>query len=165
MLVLGVDPGISGGLSCIYPSGRVESVVMPTRSKEEGKVWGSRIDFVQVFRTIKDWCKGEKATAFIEHAQSMPEQGVVSTFNYGVGFGGILAVFQVLDIPHQLIRPMRWKKAVLGEGNTEGKATTIEYVTRKFPGANLFRTARCTTKHDGMADAICLADYGKTHAE
>lgn len=162
MLVLGVDPGISGGLSCIFPEGRVETAVMPTFSKAEAKVWGSRIDFHRVVQILKEWLKaGGKAHAYIERSQAMPKQGVVSVFNYGVTFGGLLCVFQALRIPYTLVRPHVWKKVLLGAGNTEGKASAIALVKELYPTVNLRRTARCSTDHDGMADAVCVATYGR----
>jgi crossover junction endodeoxyribonuclease RuvC len=165
MLFLGVDPGMSGGLSCLFPDGRAEAVIMPCHPKDARKKWGSPLDFHSVCSIVNAWTKGFRGQshAVIEHAQAMPKQGIVSTFNYGAGWGGLLCVFQSLRIPYTLVRPSVWKRKLLGDEMTVGKAGAIAFVLEEFPAINLKRTPRCTTDHDGMADAVCLAAYGKRH--
>jgi len=157
---VGIDPGMKGGLSCI--SGlAVEAVIMPTHDKQEAKVWGSPIDFHAVFLTLQGWQRRFPGlTATVERAQAMPKQGIVSAFNYGAGYGGLLCVLQALCIEYTLVRPSVWKKELLGPECTVGKHGAIAFALENFPALDLRRTARCTTDHDGMADAVCLAAYG-----
>lgn len=157
---VGIDPGMKGGLACIFGPD-VEAVIMPTHNKEEAKVWGSPIDFHAVFLTLQGWQRrfpGLRAT--VERAQSMPKQGIVSAFNYGAGYGGLLCVLQALTIEYKLVRPTVWKKELLGPESTVGKQGAIAFALEEFPALDLRRTPRCTTDHDGMADAVCLAAYG-----
>jgi hypothetical protein len=157
---IGIDPGMSGGLSCVSTD-LAEAVIMPTHSKDEVKTWGSPLDFHAIFLTLQRWQRqhpGVRVT--IEKAQSMPKQGIVSAFNYGAGYGGLLCVLQALTLEYRLVRPTVWKKGLLGDENTVGKAGSIAFALETYPALDLRRTPRCTTYHDGMADALCLATYG-----
>lgn len=135
---------------------------MPTHPEDERKRWGSPIDFMGVFRILRDW-KKPGTRAIVEKAQTMPKQGLVSAFTYGGSYTGLLTVLQILQIPYQLVSPSIWKRALLppkeeGAGN---KDAAIQYCLDRWPGVNLKRTTRCSTSHDGMADALCLAAYGE----
>ena len=71
---------------------------------------------------------------YLEHVHAMPKQGVSSTFNFGVNFSC-----------------------------TSDKNTSIEVCKRLFPGVNLKATDRCKKDHDGMAEALLIAEYGRRH--
>lgn len=160
---IGIDPGSSGGFAFI--SGEdVEAFVTPLHDKEDRKKFGNPIDWMSVYRGLRNWKKsGTKAV--VEQAQAMPGNGVSSMFKYGASFGGILTVLQSLSIPYTLVRPSVWKRSLLGQAE-EGeakKARAIAYCQERWPHFPLRRTARCTTEHDGLADALCLAAWGETH--
>jgi crossover junction endodeoxyribonuclease RuvC len=87
----------------------------------------------------------------------MPKQGVTSTFNYGKGFGKILGMIETMGISHQLVRPRAWKRTVLA-GTKKDKAAAVSYVRRKYPMIDLM-PGTCRKPHDGIADAVCIADY------
>lgn len=103
---------------------------------------------------------GDTAIAVMEKVGAMPKQGVVSTFRFGQGYGTILGVLGALGIRCELVTPQRWKAAILA-GTARDKAAAIAWCRRAYPGVPLRRTERCTTDHDGMADALCLAEYGR----
>ncbi len=65
-----------------------------------------------------------------------------------------------LRIPHLAVTPQAWKKAVLA-GTARDKAAAIAFATRRFPGVPLLATPRSRTPHDGVADAVCLAEYAR----
>jgi crossover junction endodeoxyribonuclease RuvC len=94
----------------------------------------------------------------IESVHAMPKQGVSSTFTFGRSFGRIETIVEMLRIPHELITPQKWKATVLA-GTAKDKAAAIEYVQRRHPDVNLIQP-KCRTPHDGIADAICMADAG-----
>lgn len=102
--------------------------------------------------------KSGECVCCLEQVHSMPKQGVASTFKFGVGFGYIKGVLEAFRIPYQEIPPQRWKKEF---GLNTDKQKSIEVCKRLFPSVSLKRTERCTTEHDGMAEALLLALYGK----
>ena len=151
MIYLGVDPGLAGGVACIYPD-RVEAFVMPVQGDEIHPhalgIWAARAQLL------------DNVIAVVEKVGAMPKQGLSSTFKFGKGYGTVLGVFGALGIRTELVPPQAWKKVVLA-GTNHDKDAAVAWVARAYPQVNLLRTARCTTPHDGIADAVCLAEYGK----
>ena len=62
------------------------------------------------------------------------------------------------NIETKLVSPQKWKK----EFNLDSdKQKSIDTAKKLFPDVNLFRTNRCTKEHDGMAEALLIAEYGR----
>ena len=115
-------------------------------------------DIVSILTSYKE--KGP-CHVFCEKSQSMPGQGNVSMFNYGVGFGTLLGIMATLKIPHTLVHPKTWCK-VMHSGTTadEAKARSLEAARRLYPEVQLVRP-RCTKPDEGYVDALLIAGYGK----
>ena len=147
IVVAGIDPGKAGGIAIIQQDA-IKTMPMPIVGKE--------IDLEALALFLKEH---QPNIIFIEKAQAMPKQGVTSMFTYGCGFGSLRGLCAGIGIGHQLVTPQAWKKVVLA-GTKKDKDAAINYVKSKYPKANLLATVRCKKPHDGMADAICIAEYG-----
>lgn len=145
---LGIDPGLKGGFAVIAG----------------GIVWASPFPLaggvLDPAKLAAWWTEGRIDTiAIVEQSQSMPGQGVAATFSYGAGYGMILGVLAALRIRTELVRPTVWKKLILA-GTAKDKEAAIAWCRRSFPDVNLIPEGGRVC-HDGMADALCLADYGR----
>lgn len=100
----------------------------------------------------------QAARCCLEKVSSMPGQGVASTFTFGMNFGWIKGVLELGEIPYQEIRPQQWKKEF--SLNSE-KAKSIEVCRRLFPDVDLKRTPKCRIPHDGIAEALLMAEYAR----
>lgn len=147
MTVLGVDPGRHGGLA-VLASGHV----LDCRPM---LLAGGEIDPADMATYIQAFAP---AVVCIERAQAMPKQGVVSMFNFGTGYGLIIGICAGLGIPCELVLATTWKRDVLA-GTAKDKNAAIAYCRRVFPGVSLLPSARSRVSHDGMADALCIAQY------
>ncbi len=152
MTIIGIDPGQKGGLA--FLSGVVSAYPMPLAGKELDIVAITDL-FYSVQHSGWEW----PSLAVIEKCHAMPGQGTVSMFKFGKGYGTLLGILGALKIPTMLVTPQAWKKVVLA-GTKKDKDAAIEYVRMKYPDFNLI-LPRCRKPHDGMADAICLAEYGQ----
>lgn len=146
-MICGIDPGKAGAIAHISPDG-CSAIPMPVTGKD---VDGHEI--AKILRALRP------DTIIIEKAQAMPKQGVTSMFNYGVGFGRLLGIIEALGLPYRLVTPQQWKGVVLA-GTTKNKDAAIAFVRRAYPGVNL-TPGQKRKPHDGMADAICMAEYGR----
>ena len=147
MNVIGVDPGQSGGVAFVTDS-VAESIPMPLAGRE--------VDG----RALADWFRFRQPTlVVVEKVGAMPKQGVSSTFKFGRNFGVILGVIEACGYSYRLVTPQAWKRAVLA-GTSRDKLAAIGYVHQMYPGIDL-TPGRKRTPHDGMADAVCLAEYGR----
>lgn len=145
--ILAIDPGKSGGIAWIK-NDRVNAVPMPLAGKD--------IDYSRLASLIKEI---EPMWIVLEKVASRPGQGVVSVFSFGTGYGAVLGIAAALGIPVELPTPQRWKGKVL-HGTAKDKAAAISYCARFFPTVSLV-PPRCRNAHDGMADALCLLEYGR----
>jgi crossover junction endodeoxyribonuclease RuvC len=148
-IIIGVDPGISGGIAIIRADG-VPLLCEPLPIIRDGSLaW---VDGGRMQSILIDTLEGSPACALIERAQPMPKQGSASGFNYGVGFGSLLAIFQARGIPIELIAPSRWKGAM---GLTSKKTLSLDKARLLYPSIDLPRA-----KDEGRAEALLLAHYG-----
>lgn len=142
MIYIGIDPGISGALA-ILDGDKVAVIPFDERA------------YIENLRicAIEGSC-----VCCLEKVGSMPKQGVASTFKFGTNFGMIQGILMAMDIPFELVTPQKWKKEF---SVTADKNTSIAVAKRLFPQANLKRTERCVKEHDGMAEALLMAEYAR----
>lgn len=137
---MGIDPGKNGGIAVIWHGGKIET-----------NVYSDEL----MLKTARE-LRNVEVIACVEKVGAMPKQGVASTFNFGVSYGIIQGILMANNIPFQLITPQRWKKEF---GLNSDKTKSIEVCQKLFPTVSLYRTERCKTKHDGMAEALLMALY------
>lgn len=149
--VLGIDPGLKGAwavLSDYAPQAEPLPFV------------GGVLDV----RTLaSQWKTLAPDVVVIERAQAYPKQGVSGAFNYGETYGLLKGIVRMLGFRLELVGPAKWHKALLIGNITdqkEKKDAVIRYVYEAFPSVELVRPG-CRKPHDGMADALCLAEYGR----
>ena len=111
MLIIGIDPGISGAI-CFFLNGEVIDIIdMP--SMADGKKNKRQINSQQVFNEISERIKNfskKEIIVVIEQVSAMPGQGVTSMFNFGQTFGALKGICAALELPIFLVRPSKWKK-------------------------------------------------------
>lgn len=152
-LYLGIDPGLHGAIAALDGSGAVIGTwPMP--------VVGGEVHAAGLADLVRHLiCTHTIARAAVEKVSSMPKQGVASTFSFGTGWGMVRGVLATLSVPVQLVAPTLWKKAVLA-GLTHDKTGALRYCASRWPHADLVLPG-CRKPHDGIADALCLAEYGR----
>ena len=129
MLVIGIDPGISGAI-CFLENGKVIDVIdMPNMA--EGKKNKRQVNGAQIFNEINNKIKNStinEVMVVIEHVSAMPGQGVTSMFNFGQSFGVIKGICAAMRLPLHLVRPVRWKK-YFNLINSENKQAELELLS------------------------------------
>ena len=155
MLIIAIDPGISGSI-CFFEDGKILDVVdMPTMiegKKNKKQVNGSQIYNEILKRTIKVNKKNIKV--IIEQVSAMPGQGVTSMFNFGQSFGILKGICSGMQLPMYFIRPVKWKK-YFNLINSEKDASRTKAI-EIFP---YFSTNLSKKKDSNKADAILIASY------
>ena len=111
MLIIGIDPGISGSI-CFLQDGKILEVIeMPTMTegkKNKKQVNGSQI-YNEICRIINNIEK-QDIRIVIEQVSAMPGQGVTSMFNFGQSFGILKGISSAMQLPVYFVRPAKWKK-------------------------------------------------------
>jgi len=147
MTIIGIDPGAKGGIAFLSPD-KLDAIVMPMAGKE--------LDISTIVNTISYF---DVELAVVEKCHTRPEQGVVSSGKFMKGYGVLLGILGALKISTMLVTHQAWKKVILA-GTAKDKDAAIAYVNMKYPNFKLI-LPRCRKPHDGMADAICIAEYGR----
>ena len=155
MLVIGIDPGISGSI-CFLQNGRIMDVIeMPTMT--DGKKNKKQVNGSQIFNEISERIKKlEKSyiRVVIEQVSAMPGQGVTSMFNFGQSFGILKGICSAMQLPLYFVRPAKWKK-YFGLINSEKDASRTKAI-EMFP---YFSSNLSKKKDSNKADAILIASF------
>ena len=155
MLIIGIDPGISGSI-CFFQDGKIIDVVeMPTMT--EGKKNKKQVNGSQIVNEISERIKKidkKNIKVVIEQVSAMPGQGVTSMFNFGQSFGILKGICSAMQLPMYFVRPAKWKK-YFGLINSEKDASRTRAI-EIFP---YFSSELSRKKDSNKADAILIASF------
>ena len=154
MLIIGIDPGISGSI-CFFEEGKIldviEMPVMTDGKKNKKQVNGAQI-YNEIFKRIDTSHKDIRVV--IEQVSAMPGQGVTSMFNFGQSFGILKGICSAMQLPMFFVRPAKWKKYfnLINSQKDASRTRAIEI----FP----YCSAQLSKKKDSnKADAILIASF------
>ena len=155
MLIIGIDPGISGSL-CFFNDGKIIDLVeMP--SMAEGKKNKKQVNGAQIYHEISKRIKNlekKDIKVIIEQVAAMPGQGVTSMFNFGQSFGVLKGICAAMQIPMYFVRPAKWKK-YFNLINSEKDASRTKAI-EIFPH---FSAQLSRKKDSNKADAILISSF------
>ena len=155
MLIIGVDPGISGSI-CFFKEGKILSVIeMPTMT--DGKKNKRQVNGAQIYNEISNRInlfEKQNIRVVIEQVSAMPGQGVTSMFNFGQSFGILKGICSAMQIPMYFVRPAKWKKyfSLINAEKDASRTKAIEM----FP---YFSSQLSKKKDSNKADAILIASF------
>ena len=160
--VIGCDPGLLGAFAILTDSG-LTLIEMPTKviaktRSPRGHDTKKVIDldelnnlFINVFDI--------NSFIVIEQQQAYPNQGGVSNFTTGLGYGMLLGLSSLFD--YKTVHPKTWHKYYgIGGDKKECKKRSIAIVKELFPDALLIKSG-CRVESDGLAEAALIANYGR----
>lgn len=155
--ILGIDPGKEGGFAVLDGD---SVIVEPMPLTDDGD-----LDVPELHRLIAYYAPSV-SRCYLEMASMRPNQS--GQFLIGRNFGKLEAVLVLAGVKFELVQPQTWS-AHYPHGVTETdrakrykaiKAARRRIVAGLYPGIDLKKTARSTTDHEGMVDALLIADYG-----
>ena len=160
MLIIGIDPGISGSI-CFFKDGKILDVIeMPTMT--EGKKNKKQVNGSQIYNEILkrvNKLETNDIRVIVEQVSAMPGQGVTSMFNFGQSFGILKGICSAMQLPIYFVRPAKWKKYfnLINSEKDASRTRAIEI----FP---YFSSQLSKKKDANKADAILIASfYYETH--
>ena len=155
MLIIGIDPGLSGSI-CFLIDGKILDVIeMPTMAegkKNKRQVNGSQV-FNEITKRTKEYQKNQ-VRVVIEQVSAMPGQGVTSMFNFGQSFGVLKGVCTAMQLQMYFVRPAKWKKYfnLINSEKDASRTRAIEI----FPS---FSSSLSKKKDSNKAEAILIASF------
>ena len=153
MIIIGIDPGVSGAISILENKKIIDIFDMPTMI--DGKKSKRQINGSQVTNIIEEAINDDKeVVVVVEHVNAMPGQGVTSMFNFGQSFGVIKGICSALRLPIYFVRPTKWKKYFnLIKTNKDASRTKV---IQAYPEISNQLSRK---KDSNKADAILIARY------
>ena len=155
MLIIGIDPGISGSI-CFFEDGKILDVIdMPTMT--EGKKNKKQVNGSQIYNEILkkvNKLETNDIRVIVEQVSAMPGQGVTSMFNFGQSFGILKGICSAMQLPIYFVRPAKWKKYfnLINSEKDASRTRAIEI----FP---YFSSQLSKKKDSNKADAILIASF------
>ena len=155
MLIIGIDPGLSGSI-CFLEDGKILDVIeMPTMAegkKNKRQVNGSQI-YNEIYKRINK-IKSQDIRVIIEQVSAMPGQGVTSMFNFGQSFGILKGICAAMQLSVYFVRPAKWKKyfSLINSEKDASRTRAIEI----FP---YFSSQLSKKKDSNKADAILISSF------
>ncbi len=155
MLIIGIDPGISGAI-CFFENGEVKEILdMPNMA--EGKKNKRQINGTQIYNEISKRIINipkKEVVVVIEQVAAMPGQGVTSMFNFGQSFGVLKGICSAMQLSMHFVRPAKWKKYFnLIKTKKDASRTKVIEI---FP----YISSQLSRKKDSnKADAILIASF------
>lgn len=141
MNVIGIDPGLSGGVAWIgYRVGTTTALAYKMPSTEK--------DLFDFIGELKSWGADK---AYLELVRSSPQMGVVSAFTFGRGVGSLRMALIAHGIPFEEVTPSVWQGAM--KCRTKGDKNVS-----KRRAQELFPTVKVT---HAIADCLLIAEYGR----
>ena len=166
---IGIDPGKNGALVLLDDNKFIAWCVMPTTKDNE-------IDAHQLGCWVKTWTQSDY-NCVLEDVHSIFGMSAKSNFQFGRALGILEGVLASNDIKVTKITPKVWQKEIWGNTlpistdtgkklksglpqlKIDTKATSLLVAKQLFPDVNLLATTRSKVPHDGLVDALLIAEY------
>tara|TARA_Y100000310_G_C20653036_1_gene800520 strand:- start:923 stop:1423 length:501 start_codon:yes stop_codon:yes gene_type:complete len=158
MIYVGIDPGLSGGISVFntqeFMNDNREILFIPSGAYKMPRTEKDLSDFFgKLYEQAKraDW----KIFAVIEKVNSMPGQGIASAWKFSGNYHGCRMAMICNDIPFDEVRPREWQKEFIPPKKKE--ESKVHHKNRlKAKAQQLF--PHITVTH-AIADALLIGEY------
>jgi crossover junction endodeoxyribonuclease RuvC len=150
LIILGIDPGVSGGIAAIDECGRVYLAArMPATER----------DLLDLLRgtAVAGGRLVEQRRAVLEFVRASPQMGVVSAFTFGRNYGALRMALIAAGIPFDELSPAKWQPGV-GLAYPKDATQVLRKNLSKRRAQELFPDATVT---HAIADALLLAEHGR----
>lgn len=171
MIVVGIDPGITGGIAAVGDDSTAAVIDIPTVDVKVNGKCRRRVDVEALALEMRRPPVCDAKLVIIERAQASTRMGVSSAFAYGEIFGLIRGVVAANKIPIRLAGASQWKRDLglikpgcreIGRDDEREKGSSLDLARKLFPRL-ADKLARA--KDDGRADALLLAHWGHEQIE
>ena len=157
MIVLGIDPGISGAFAVVHRGRCVKIFDMPVMTHTKGGKVRQTYDGPKTNRFLRELKelaeqKGESLRVALEDLSYRPSNGGIGAQSFAVGYGRLLAYLEINEIPFETVSANSWRPKMVGV--KKSKADALKKARQLFPKAPL-----TLAKHHNRAEALLIAEY------
>lgn len=169
MILLGVDPGVSGAIAALDHNG----VLLGVRDLPASALPGTgairrRLNGAGLVKIIRELVPADdKAIAYVEDVQAW-DSGKGAASSMAAMVGSKLVLLAILDlfashVAIQAVPPVTWKR-FFGLRRDKGESTTSFKARSRAKALELYPEAEIQlAKFEGRAEALLIAVYGRDH--
>ena len=150
MIVMSIDPGLSGAIAVFEGGALIEIIDMPTHELTRN---GKAKRQISASALAGIFTKHDPRHVIVEKVSAMPGQGVTSMFSFGRSLGIIEGIIAAYNIPATYVMPSVWTKGI---GRGAGKDASRARACELYP-SHQKQFAR--VKDDGRADAVLIGTW------
>jgi crossover junction endodeoxyribonuclease RuvC len=158
--VIGIDPGLSGGMAVYDVAAKklVEVRPLPVEEIVTGRYTDRNIDahaFAEMISVAVEAYDVQLVT--IEKVHSSPQMGVASAFKFGDNYGIVRMASMIYAPRVEFVTPQRWKARMMLSFD---KKQSLAMARKMFPGEWFPRAM-----HEGLAEAALIAFWAAKDLE
>lgn len=165
-MYIGIDNGLDGGIAALTDSGQIV-LLAPLPVVKTGKT--RRLDVTELAATIdRLQAKSELPIRVVVERPTKHSPGKMALCSTWFTYGQIEGMIEVKRYPSIVMdSPLKWQKEFwarpkMAAGQKfDTKAAALSVAKRLFPEQGFLASARCTKPHDGMVDAVLIAEYAR----
>ncbi|CAB4130981.1 hypothetical protein UFOVP120_49 [uncultured Caudovirales phage] len=155
MIYIGIDPGLNGAIAYLdIEDGHLSIVDMPTLEVKRNNKLKREVSPHGLANALA--IASDVRGVVIERVGAMPGQGVTSVFSFGRSMGLIEGVLAAYEYPVNIVTPQAWQKVAGVRGGKDGSRMRAMELFPNYAGLFALK------KHDGRADAACMAWFAAT---
>lgn len=170
MIVIGIDPGLTGAIAFLDGKGDlIEVVDMPVMAIAEAgpkTTIKTEVDALALGRLIRSRAASRiEVIVFMEHTSSVGQVGQEQAkLSLAAGKATCMAVLRLMRIDVRRVTPVAWKRfygikePVAGSAGVNQKKQALA-LARSFYGYGYLKLE----KHHNRADALLIARWGQRH--
>ena len=150
MIVMAIDPGLSGALAVFIDDVLIDIIDTPTHELTRNNKTKRQISASGLAAIFRDY---KPDHVIVEKVSAMPGQGVTSMFSFGRSFGVIEGIVGAFEIPVTYVTPGVWTKGI---GRGAGKDASRARACELYPS---HQKSFARVKDDGRADAVLIGAW------
>jgi hypothetical protein len=154
MIIVGIDPGLTGAVAAVDSSGTCTVEDMPTIDLPGTGLVRRRVDGLALARILRNMVPaGHACLVVVEDVQAMGGSAVQTMGSMMRSVGTTEAAVEILRMPIKRALPRTWKKFF---GLGKEKVDSLRIARELYPTAPLK-----LGKHHNRAEALLLAHFGQ----
>ena len=157
MTIIGIDNGVSGGLASLTEDGDIiNRIAMPIQASKRGQ----EIDVIAVWWWLKE--QGESLGVAIEEPAGSRFPTMATSMSGS--FHSLRTILVLKKVTFHRITPQSWQAKIIpdcAKGMTKPRA--LAKARELWPKENFLETEKCKKPHDGIIDALLIAQYARLH--
>lgn len=156
MYIVGIDPGLKGGIAFYHPNQLVAErtpLIEVPYVKKGKKRTRSDMDLGTIRKSMQDF---DISHVFLEKVSAMPGQGVTGMFRFGQNLGQWQGLIVGMGLEYTMVTPQAWKKHSGLIKATKGQSVDMARDLWPDNGVDF----KYKTADEGRAEAALIAKYG-----